>query len=50
MDKERWQLDLAHQIGPDTTLHEVLIVVGSGSRGERIKAGGIFQPQELGTF
>jgi hypothetical protein len=33
MDKRRPQLDSRHQIGPETTLHKVLIIVESGSRG-----------------
>ena len=50
MDKRRWQADSAHQRGPETTLQDILIVVESGGTGWRIKAGGIFHSQKLGTL
>ena len=33
MDKRRWQADSAHQIGPETTLQDFLIVVENGGKG-----------------
>jgi len=49
MDKRRPQLDSAVQIGPETTLQDILIVVKNGGRGGRIKAAGIFHSQKLGA-
>jgi len=42
------QLDSAHQIGPETSLQSILIVVESGGTGGRINAAGIFHSQKLG--
>ena len=44
------QLDSAHQIGPETTLQSILIVVESGGTVGKTKAGGIFHPRKLGMF
>ena len=49
IDKQRPQADSAHQIGPETTLQGVLIVVESGGKGGRIHAAGIFHSQKLGA-
>src|SRR5271155_4896845 len=48
MGKWMPQLDSAHQIGPETTLQSILIVVESGGTGGRINAAGIFHSQEFG--
>ena len=52
MDKRRSQLDSVHQKGPKTTLHRVLIVVGTWCRptGWKKKLGGIFNQQNLECF
>ena len=42
--------DSAHQIGPDSTLHTVLIVAESGVGGGGITVGGIFHSVKLGMF
>jgi hypothetical protein len=47
IDKWIAQPDSTHQIGLEPTLHEVLIIVESGDRGE---ASGIFHPQKLEMF
>ena len=47
MDKRQRQLDLAHRIGPGTTLHKVLIVVESGMEN---KSGRNFSISESGNF
>jgi hypothetical protein len=36
MDKPALPLDLAHQRGPETPLHAILMIVESGGRGRRI--------------
>ena len=41
------QLDLAHQLGQETTVQDILIVVENSGRGGRIKAAGIFHPQKF---
>ena len=50
MDKWMPQLDSAHQIGPETTLQVILIVVERGGTGGRINAAGIFHSQNLGPL
>src|SRR5271170_4385187 len=50
VDKGRPQADSAHQIGPETTLQDVLIVVESGGTEGRINAAGIFHSQKLGPI
>ena len=37
-----------HQIGLETTIYDILIVVESGSRGGRIKPDGIFESRKFG--
>src|SRR5271155_5834215 len=48
MHKWMPQAHSAHQIGPETILQGVLIVVESGGRGGRINAAGIFHFSEIG--
>src|SRR5271170_1732581 len=50
MDKRMPQVDSAHQIGAETILQGVLIVVESDGRGGRIHAAGIFHSQKLGPI
>jgi len=44
------QLDSTRQLGTETTVQGILIVVENSGKGERIKAGGIFHPQTFGMF
>src|SRR5271155_2159791 len=50
MNKWMLQVDSAHQIGAETILQGVLIVVESGGRGGRIHAARIFHSQKLGLI
>src|SRR5271170_2142496 len=50
MDKWMPQADSAHEIGPDTILQGVLILVESGGKEGRINAAGIFHSQKLGPI
>ena len=49
-EKPRVLLDLERQIGPESILQDILIIVENGGRGGRINATGIFHSQKLGRF
>ena len=44
------QQDSTRQLGAETPVQGILIVVLKSGKGERIKAGGIFHPQKFGMF